>query len=170
MPAMSSRFSRTLRCSATAVCCGETLMRSLILAPSVSTDLPSTYESPLVGRVNPVSIDIVVVLPAPFTPSSAKKLPCSTTRFSSSTALVPPYRFVRCTVRIASMTRSFLCRHRPLRRRPFRFQLSLERPVDVGCRASDEVAVPFEVPRNDHRRKTMHVDPQLHMERVRPLI
>ena len=53
----------------------ETLMRSLIHAPSVSTDLPSTYAYPLVGRVSPVSIDIVVVLPAPFTPSSAKLPP-----------------------------------------------------------------------------------------------
>ena len=55
---------------------------------------PNSSASPLVGVVSPVSILIVVVLPAPFTPSSAKSSPSNTERFSSWTAVFAPYCLV----------------------------------------------------------------------------
>ena len=45
---------------------------------------------PLVGRVRPQSIRMVVVLPAPFAPRNPKISPAGTENESASTALVRP--------------------------------------------------------------------------------
>src|SRR3954447_20611460 len=55
---------------------------------------PAIVMLPLVGSSRPATIRSVVVLPQPEGPRSAKKLPCSTTRSSWSTAVKAPKRLV----------------------------------------------------------------------------
>ena len=50
------------------------------------TSTPCTQALPASGRRSPVAIDSVVVLPAPFGPTSPKNEPCGTTRSTPATA------------------------------------------------------------------------------------
>lgn len=136
---MSLRFSVTLRFGATAVSWGERLICGLMRFASVSTDSPSKYALPLVGLVNPHSIEIVVVLPAPFTPSNAKVSPCATVRLSLSTAVRLPKVLVRSTVHMASIPL-------PL----FRFRVLAQRMEHVGKGMFRECLVPVEITGDDH--------------------
>src|SRR5579872_1422393 len=56
---------------------------------------PPKYTVPLFARANPSMHLKVVVLPAPFVPSSPKIDPSGTLKDTSSTASTEPYRFVR---------------------------------------------------------------------------
>src|SRR5882757_3814314 len=57
---------------------------------------PSTSTSPLSGVTSPAIIDTVVVLPAPFGPSSPTRVPRLTANETSSTATSGPNDFRRC--------------------------------------------------------------------------
>ena len=57
---------------------------------------------PLVGVSNPISIEIIVVLPAPFPPSKAVMVPSSTLKLISSTAMVLPKFLIRESTSIAN--------------------------------------------------------------------
>src|SRR5208283_1527551 len=62
---------------------------------------PKTLTSPAVGRINPKSNLIVVVLPAPFGPKKPKMAPFSTAKFTLFTAMsFSPKIFVRFSVSI----------------------------------------------------------------------
>src|SRR6516225_3279339 len=66
--------------------------------------MPSTSTSPEVASTSPSMISIVVVLPAPFGPSSPKHSPASTVRSSprtASTGGLPSYVLNRLLQRIA---------------------------------------------------------------------
>src|SRR3979409_1212964 len=77
----------------------------LTAAASRTTSWPAILTLPDVGRRVVVRIEIVVVLPAPFGPSSAKNCPCSTTNLTPSTALTAAlrYRFTRSRTSIAGV-------------------------------------------------------------------
>ena len=62
---------------------------------SVTASMPRTVAVPLVGRVCPVSILIIVVFPDPFGPSRPNSAPFSTASETLSTATTSPYLFVR---------------------------------------------------------------------------
>src|SRR5262252_6766210 len=57
---------------------------------------------PLVGAINPASIRSVVVLPAPFGPSSATISDRPTSKLTSLTAVRGPNRRVRCDAEITA--------------------------------------------------------------------
>src|SRR5208282_1506840 len=61
---------------------------------------PSARTSPALGRVSPMIMPIVVVLPAPLPPSRPTTVPGSTAKEIASTAVVAPKRL---TSRRASM-------------------------------------------------------------------
>ena len=65
---------------------------------------PSIAASPEVGRRSPVSIRIVVLLPAPFGPRKPKKRPRATRKDTWSTAAFCLYTFVRPSTTIASVS------------------------------------------------------------------
>ena len=58
--------------------------------PSARGSVPSTRTAPAVGAWKPSRISIVVVLPAPFGPSSAVTSPAAAVKLTSSTAVKPP--------------------------------------------------------------------------------
>jgi hypothetical protein len=58
--------------------------------PPVRGSAPSTWTVPAVGARNPSRISIVVVLPAPFGPSSAVTCPEATSKLTSCTAVNRP--------------------------------------------------------------------------------
>src|SRR5271154_331310 len=66
--------------------------------------LPRICIRPDVGASSPVSIFIVVDLPAPFGPRKPKNCPGATRRFTSCTAVRSPNRRVKCSVAIAGKT------------------------------------------------------------------
>ncbi len=61
---------------------------------SISTIAPSTAIVPASGRVTPYTIFINVLLPAPFSPSSATISPGITSSETESLAIAAGYRFV----------------------------------------------------------------------------
>ena len=64
--------------------------------------MPPTVISPAVESIRPVSIEIVVVFPAPLCPSKAVIYPSYISKFKSSTALTPSsYSFVSPLINIA---------------------------------------------------------------------
>ena len=72
------------------------------LCSSVSALLPLTSASPAEGLVSPVSILKVVVLPAPFTPSSPKHSPFRTPKVS----LVEDHISIRLRLHAAALVKS----------------------------------------------------------------
>ena len=64
-------------------------------------DRPSSSMLPEVGGARPISMRMVVVLPAPFGPKKPKKLPRGTSRSSPSTAAFVPYTLRRLPIEIA---------------------------------------------------------------------
>src|SRR5688572_5146581 len=81
---------------------GSTPMRRLMPSRSVSSGRPSIITSPAVGRSRPVSILIVVLLPAPLGPRKPKKRPRATLKVSPSTAVFSRKTLVRPRTTIAS--------------------------------------------------------------------
>ena len=67
----------------------------------VSTSMPPTSHRPPSGRRSVVSIRRVVVLPAPFGPSSPNTVPSGTARSRLSTARTGPYDFMSPSAMIA---------------------------------------------------------------------
>ena len=65
---------------------------------------PSIAASPEVGRRSPVSILMVVLLPAPFGPRKPKKRPRATRKDTWSTAVCRRNVFVRPSTTIASVS------------------------------------------------------------------
>src|SRR5579872_1433345 len=63
--------------------------------------IPSSSIDPEFGGINPVSMRMVVDLPAPFGPRNPKKQPRGTVRLSPSTAALFPYTLRRSRTRIA---------------------------------------------------------------------
>src|SRR5579862_2029058 len=63
--------------------------------------MPSSSIVPEVGGASPMSMRIVVVLPAPLGPRKPKKQPRGTSRFSPSTAALEPYTLRRFRTRMA---------------------------------------------------------------------
>src|SRR6202040_3771237 len=63
-----------------------------------------TRAVPEVGGTSVVNMRIRVDLPAPFGPSNPKISPCSTEKFSESTATKSPKRFVRFSTSTSNMT------------------------------------------------------------------
>ena len=59
---------------------------------SAAALIPNTETTPSIGRSSVVIIRIVVVLPAPFGPSSPNVWPCSIRRSTWSTAVWAPNR------------------------------------------------------------------------------
>jgi hypothetical protein len=97
------RFSRTLSARSSVFVWVTTPIRRFAAAGSATTSTPPTRAVPLVGRTRVVSMPAVVVLPAPFGPSSPKISPRCTARSSPSTARTPPgYTFVSPWVSITS--------------------------------------------------------------------
>ena len=78
--ATNFRYSREVRKLGGVSCSGMIPTRSRIPTGSAVTSMPSTDAVPPVGRVCPVSILIIVVLPDPFGPRRPKSAPCSTER------------------------------------------------------------------------------------------
>src|SRR6266571_4186612 len=60
---------------------------------SRTTSWPAIFTLPEVRPRVVVRIEMVVVLPAPFGPSSAKNCPCSTSKLTPSTAFTVPFRY-----------------------------------------------------------------------------
>src|SRR5882724_2147717 len=82
---------------------GTTPILRLTSSGSLSMSRPSTRIFPLVGASNPVSIFIVVDLPAPFGPKNPKKLPRATRKSILSTAVKSPKRRTREIVSTAGV-------------------------------------------------------------------
>src|SRR5687768_15794265 len=61
----------------------------------VLTSIPATTARPLVGASSPVSILMVVVLPAPFGPRNPKISPAFTAKLTAFTAVKSPKLLVR---------------------------------------------------------------------------
>src|SRR5688572_5316699 len=70
-------------------------MRLLIRRRSVRMSKPATRPSPSLGASSPVSILMVVVLPAPLGPRNPKISPARTSNVTASTAVKSPKRRVR---------------------------------------------------------------------------
>ena len=70
---------------------------------------------PLVGISNPISIEIIVVLPAPFPPSKAVIAPSSTLKLTLSTAMVLPKFLLRESTTIANFRIYFFRREKGTR-------------------------------------------------------
>src|SRR5688500_17626626 len=77
-------------------------MARLVPSRSVARGRPSIVTSPAVGRSRPVSILMVVLLPAPLGPRKPKKRPRATLKVRSSTAVFSRNTFVRPRTTIAS--------------------------------------------------------------------
>mmetsp|Transcript_15258 Transcript_15258/g.32477 ORF Transcript_15258/g.32477 Transcript_15258/m.32477 type:complete len:285 (+) Transcript_15258:1877-2731(+) len=80
------RWRRGERESKTTFVCGQTPTESLMARMCVRMESPSTVASPAEGGMRPVSIEMVVVLPAPFAPSSAEICPERSSRSRPCTA------------------------------------------------------------------------------------
>ena len=65
-------------------------MRWVRAAWSAVGSSPSTDTRPASGRRNPSSVSIVVVLPAPFGPSTAVICPAAASKLTPSTAVTSP--------------------------------------------------------------------------------
>jgi len=73
--AKSLKCSITLKSGKRTLCYGQNPMIFLISSISFSTSNPKASAQPEVMSSNPVSMEIVLVFPAPFCPSNAKIYP-----------------------------------------------------------------------------------------------
>src|SRR5919202_3399698 len=107
MSAYTRRFSRTVRRSHNPGDSVRNPIRLRSFSP-VARDIgtPAIVTDPLVGAINPASIRIVVVLPAPFGPSSATISDCATSNVTSSTTVREPKRRVRAVAAITGLAGS----------------------------------------------------------------
>src|SRR5690348_4217829 len=84
--------------------CSITPTRGRRARASVTGSSPSTVTRPASGRRYPSQISMVVVLPAPFGPSTAVTAPRCARRLSPSTAAVCPYRLTRSRISTAGVS------------------------------------------------------------------
>ena len=88
--ACSSRSRRPVSALSTTESWKTTLLTSRAAMGSRATSKPASRADPLVGLMVVVSIPIVVVLPAPFGPSSPSTSPGATWKSIPLTASTPP--------------------------------------------------------------------------------
>ena len=81
--------------------CNTMPMRSRSRAPPVSGSTPSTATVPAVRVRKPSRISTIVVLPAPFGPSSANTSPSAISKLTPRTASSEPYDLCRSTTSTA---------------------------------------------------------------------
>ena len=84
--------------------CSITPTRGRSARASATGSRPRTATVPASGRRYPSQISIVVVLPAPFGPSTAVTVPRRARRLSPSTAVVCPYRLTRSQISTAGVS------------------------------------------------------------------
>ena len=89
-PAKKPRCSATVRSSQRTSCCGHTPMLVRMAAMSEAMLAPLTKASPADGGTSPVSMEMVVVLPAPLWPSRPKIWPSNMSRSTPATAVCTP--------------------------------------------------------------------------------
>ncbi len=96
-PPASNRFSATVMPGASVKCWYTMPMPSsrATTGLAMACSRPSTSTLPLVGRWKPATHFTSVLLPAPFSPSSACTVPGATFRFTSRRASNPPKRMPR---------------------------------------------------------------------------
>ena len=99
--AISSRFSCAVRLSSRAANCPVRLVTSRTASGWVLMSRPKTVAVPEVGRARVVSIRTIVVLPAPFGPSSDSTMPDATVRSKRSTTVRSAYFLVSCCAQMA---------------------------------------------------------------------
>src|SRR5262249_57049982 len=81
--------------------CSITPTRGRSARAAATGSMPRTATVPASGRRYPSQISMVVVLPAPFGPSTAVTAPRPARRLSPSTAAVCPYRLTRSQISTA---------------------------------------------------------------------
>src|SRR5262249_2466906 len=81
--------------------CSITPTRGRSARAAATGSMPRTATVPASGRRYPSQISMVVVLPAPFGPSTAVTAPRRARRLSPSTAAVRPYRLTRSRISTA---------------------------------------------------------------------
>ena len=91
--------SRTLRYSTNEPVCSMPPTRPAAIAAAGGP--PKSETRPVSGRASPRTMSMVVDLPAPLGPRSARSWPWGTSRLTSSTAISGPYRLVRCSTMMA---------------------------------------------------------------------
>src|SRR5690348_2547674 len=84
--------------------CSITPTRGRSARASATGSMPRTATVPASGRRYPSQISMVVVLPAPFGPSTAVTAPRPARRLSPSTAAVCPYRLTRSRISTAGVS------------------------------------------------------------------
>src|SRR4029450_10196586 len=100
------RFSRPVRYASTAAYCPERPISRRTARASVTTSKPATRARPASGASSVARIRTMVVLPAPFGPSSASTLPAGSSRSTPSSARTSPKRLPRPSARIAGCPRA----------------------------------------------------------------
>src|ERR1700677_3013739 len=95
MPAMNVTFSAAVSSGSTVRSCGTQPTWRRTATGSAVTSSPATRAVPDVGRSSVRRMRIVVVLPAPFGPSSPKISLLPTSKLAPSSALVEPKSLVR---------------------------------------------------------------------------
>ena len=89
MRPQNTRFSRALMSGYRAMSCGTTPMVSLTAWESVTTECPAMVASPPVGLSRQLSMEMVVLLPAPLGPRRLKISPSAMSKLTPSTASTP---------------------------------------------------------------------------------
>ena len=84
-----TRFSRALMSGYRAMSCGTTPMVSLTAWGSLTMEWPATAASPPLGRSRQLSMEMVVLLPAPLGPRRLKISPSAMSKLTPSTASTP---------------------------------------------------------------------------------
>ena len=100
-------FSTALKSRSEVIAWGMTPMdwRTSLAARTMSK--PLTRAVPEVGGTSVVNMRMSVDLPAPFGPSSPNTSPCSTEKFSASTATKSPKRLVKFSTSMSNMIHGF---------------------------------------------------------------
>ncbi len=86
MPRENATVSRTRLKGSSTISCGTSPTSRRAARKSVTTSWPPTRTCPPVGRVMPQTVEISVVLPAPFGPRSARISPSRTDSDTASSA------------------------------------------------------------------------------------
>src|SRR5699024_9493229 len=96
---------------------GLTAVRGRSVAPDSAGSSPSTRTAPASGVLKPSQISTVVVLPAPFGPSTASRPPRGRSRSMLSTAVTVGYRLTipdTCTALSLTTTQNTMCAQPPV--------------------------------------------------------
>lgn len=99
---MRSRFSSAVSRSSSAANCPVTPIAARTPSGAVATSWPATWACPLSAEMSVDRICTVVVLPAPFGPSSANTVPDGIRRSMPSRTVLSPYDLRRSAVETAA--------------------------------------------------------------------